>query len=83
MNARVTTIPLPGLAEGALAHRHLRAAARLSLTRPPRAFASTESRRGPGWFESSWELRSGLDVREGLPADARLDEWIGACLSST
>jgi hypothetical protein len=39
-----------------------------------------DSRRGPGWFDSSWELRQGLEVREGLPADARLHEWIEVCL---
>ena len=33
---------------------------------------------GPGWFESSWELIHGLDVREGLPGDARLNEWLAA-----
>ena len=22
---------------------------------------------GPGWFDSSWELRSGLQVKEGMP----------------
>jgi hypothetical protein len=32
--------------------------------------------RGPGWFDSSWELVNGLDVCEGLPADAGLDEWL-------
>ena len=31
---------------------------------------------GPGWFESSWELIRGLDVREGPPSDARLVEWL-------
>ncbi len=30
---------------------------------------------GPGWFDSSWDLQSGLDVREGLPDEARLREW--------
>ncbi|MBC7734964.1 MAG: hypothetical protein H7306_24235 [Bacteriovorax sp.] len=35
---------------------------------------------GPGWFDSSWELVQGLDVREGLPGDARLNEWLAACL---
>lgn len=30
-----------------------------------------------GWYDSSWELRRGLIVREGVPADARLDEWLG------
>jgi hypothetical protein len=32
--------------------------------------------RGPGWFDSSWDLVNGLDVCEGLPADAGLDEWL-------
>jgi len=36
--------------------------------------------RGPGWFESSWDLRAGLEVREGWPDDVRLDEWLdGFC----
>jgi hypothetical protein len=26
---------------------------------------ATSSPAGPGWFESSWELRSGLEVIEG------------------
>jgi hypothetical protein len=37
---------------------------------------------GPGWFDSSWELGQGLDVREGLPADAGLDEWLAVCLAA-
>ncbi|HKX41312.1 MAG TPA: hypothetical protein VJO99_09155 [Burkholderiaceae bacterium] len=32
--------------------------------------------RGPGWFDSSWELGHGLEVREGLPADATVLEWL-------
>ena len=39
-----------------------------------------EPPQGPGWFESSWELSRGLDVREGLPGDARLNEWLEVCL---
>ena len=35
---------------------------------------------GPGWFNSSWDLRCGLEVREGLPGDAKLNDWIEACL---
>jgi hypothetical protein len=31
---------------------------------------------GPGWFDSSLELRSGCEVREGWPADASLREWV-------
>ena len=38
-----------------------------------------ETVQGPGWFDSSWELVHGLDVREGVPGDARLDDWLDAC----
>lgn len=31
---------------------------------------------GPGWFDSSWDLECGLEVREGLPVDAKLHEWL-------
>jgi hypothetical protein len=31
---------------------------------------------GPGWYGSSWDLRCGLVVSEGLPADAQLHEWL-------
>ena len=52
----------------------------------PAADAATDEReeptRGPGWFDSSWDLRSGLEVHEGLPGDAQLHEWIEACLRS-
>ena len=43
---------------------------------------TAESRRGPGWFESSWELRSGLEVQEGLPADLGTSEWLAAFCAS-
>jgi hypothetical protein len=32
--------------------------------------------KGPGWFDSSWELGNGLVVREGPPSDAGLNEWL-------
>jgi len=35
---------------------------------------------GPGWYDSSWDLERGLDVREGLPADVQLNEWIALCV---
>ena len=38
---------------------------------------------GPGWFDSSWELIRGLEVNEGSPSDARLNDWLEACLRST
>ena len=31
---------------------------------------------GPGWFDSSLDLRSGLDVVEAEPADLDLPSWI-------
>lgn len=48
----------------------------------PRAHAPVpnEMRKGPGWFDSSWDLQRGLEVREGLPGDAQLHEWIEVCL---
>jgi len=41
-----------------------------------------DCQRGPGWFDSSWDLQHGLEVREGLPGDPQLNEWIEACLRS-
>jgi len=47
---------------------------------PSDAAVGSEGRRGPGWFDSSWELHRGLVVREGWPDDVRLDEWLdGFC----
>ena len=31
---------------------------------------------GPGWFDSSWELRTGLQVKEGLPSDLPSHGWL-------
>lgn len=36
---------------------------------------------GAGWFDSSWELRRGLEVHEGWPGEAGLDEWIAGFLA--
>ena len=41
---------------------------------PPPECGADESH-GAGWHESSWELRHGLEVREGMPADLSLAEW--------
>ena len=35
---------------------------------------------GPGWFDSSWELRRGLDVHEGWFGDDSLNGWIESFL---
>jgi hypothetical protein len=40
---------------------------------PRHRVASTS---GPGWFDSSWELRRGLEVREGWSEDERVRGWI-------
>ena len=48
----------------------------LEAARADRSAAS----QGPGWFESSWELIRGLEVREGPPSDTRLVEWLAAWL---
>jgi hypothetical protein len=37
---------------------------------------------GPGWFESSWELNRGLEVHEGPPGDAPLNQWLTDWLRS-
>ncbi len=31
---------------------------------------------GPGWFDSSWDLRRGLEVKEGWPGDRALRAWL-------
>jgi hypothetical protein len=31
---------------------------------------------GPGFFDSTFDLLRGLDVREGLPSDPKLNEWL-------
>jgi len=49
----------------------------LPIENPP---ASRSAPVGPGWFDSSWELRSGLQVKEGLPSDLPLQGWIEAWL---
>jgi len=64
--------------EAVIARHALRALKTLETLRrsaDDNAAIATEPR-GPGWFDSSWELVNGLDVCEGLPADAGLDEWL-------
>lgn len=33
---------------------------------------------GPGWFDSSWELETGLEVSEGDALDPTLQSWFEA-----
>ncbi len=42
----------------------------------------SESTDGPGWFDSSWDLVRGLEVREGVPDDAPLEAWLQACVAA-
>ena len=75
----------PAVFEAVIARHALRALKVLETLRQPAegdAMLGDEAR-GPGWFDSSWELVNGLDVREGLPADAGLDEWLLACLAGS
>ena len=60
--------------------RRERPSAPLLAAREPVLDDPDQAPRGPGWFDSSWDLQSGLEVREGLPGDAQLHEWIEACL---
>ena len=54
-------------------------ALRLSDSADDRA-ADDEPLLGPGWFDSSWDLESGLDVREAAPSDTPLNDWLAWCL---
>lgn len=42
---------------------------------------SERAHRGPGWFDSSWDLRDGCEVREVWPVDVGLREWIESWFS--
>ena len=37
---------------------------------------------GPGWFDSSWDLVCGLDVREAAASDTPLNDWLAWCLKA-
>ena len=37
---------------------------------------------GPGWYDSSHDLRRGLLVLEGLPSDTPLEDWLALWLST-
>jgi hypothetical protein len=37
---------------------------------------------GPGWFDSSWDLVRGLEVREAAPSEAPLNDWLAWCLNA-
>ncbi|MEO5843992.1 MAG: hypothetical protein ABIQ33_04055 [Caldimonas sp.] len=39
-------------------------------------------RAGPGWFDSTWDLHRGLEVREGWSDDDRVHLWIEEFLAA-
>jgi len=47
----------------------------------PKASARHHAHHGAGWFDSSWDLATGLDVLEGLPCDPPLELWLDLCLA--
>lgn len=47
-----------------------------------RGHLSGSPAQGAGWYESSWDLMRGLEVREGLPGDATPGEWLEMAVSS-
>lgn len=78
--ARITASLSIALHRAAFLSRGARPVASREL-RAPRAEAGDatdpdERSPGPGWFDSSFDLRRGLEVREGLPGDAALHEWL-------
>jgi len=46
----------------------------------PRDRSADDRVRAPGWFDSSWELRRGLEVKEGWCGDDGLNGWIESFL---
>jgi hypothetical protein len=38
---------------------------------------------GPGWFESSWDLKQGLSVIESVDAQAELDAWMDQMMAQS
>ena len=68
LRSRVST----ALAHPVVSQRSLRA---LNLVE-----ADADEWAGPGWFDSSGDLMRGLDVREALPSDAQMTDWLDQCL---
>lgn len=97
--AELSLVPLPAVDDGpparAVAAASSAARSAFAATRLPVRHAEAERllHRGPGWFDSSWELRCGCEVSEGWPGDAGVRDWIerwlypgvggGASLSAT
>jgi len=65
-------------------HQSIELALVATDTRPPRheGGARSSAAAGPGWFDSSWDLRRGLEVREGWADDEGVTGWIEDFLGS-
>ena len=57
------------------AAQQLSLVAKQSEPAPP-AWSIDEMPMGSGWHDSSWMLKTGLDVIEGAPAEAIPPEWM-------
>lgn len=68
--------PIARIRTAAGMSRHTEAVIGAAALRRLATDSSHEPVPGPGWFESSWDLAQGLEVREGLPADAGVNEWL-------
>ena len=53
------------------------ASAPASQLEPTSHLPESPARSGPGWFDSSFDLRNGLEVHDGWPEDAGFGELIG------
>ena len=62
-------------------HRDLEFAL-VAATPPCRTAPAPSAVGGPGWFDSSWDLHRGLEVREGWSeeslVDRRIEDFLGA-----
>ena len=54
----------------------------LAASRTPCHGHERAGRDGPGWFDSSWELHRGLEVREEWSDDHRVHGWIEEFLAA-
>ena len=56
--------------------RRRRAATACPASASPESVDDADLPLGPGWFDSSWDLKRGLEVSEGPPANASVNEWV-------
>jgi hypothetical protein len=64
LHTALSTLCNPSLAQG------------VRLGRPLPDDAADRAAPGPGWFESSRDLRHGLEVVEVDPAEGKLEKWL-------